>query len=575
MRAAVASTLWYGLHIGLAGRLRYPHAAVSVSELERGLELHYHSLGGALERSVVGDAGTQRGGLIKALLSDGMLDLMAWLDREQVHLPRLVDRYPTRALNRELYFWLVAFLAEELPSADEASLPLGVRHLLRGVSASTRLAERYPPLGERYRRLCAAELEQRSSVLPNWDSTSTHPVLVLEAAIRYALGSPQPPRDEWLRRAVDAVRRGAPVPTLPSQRSRMLLPFLPVALWGHPAISLPGLRLLQFKRHMRRTSRGTSKALARPRFDPADCPDPVRGAPAGGRFVYPEWQYQRHAYGPEWCVVSERVPAGDGRIQFGRSAGSLAGRVRRQFEALRQLSGWNRRLESGDELDVDAYVESLTDARGCGRRSSRIYRQRVRRWRDLSVAVLMDSSRSTEAWVGQDRVIGIARQSMLVLAEALAAAADDFALFAFASDSRLRVTCYRIKDFSEAYGESAHHRLSALHPEQYTRMGAAIRHVGARLEGRSPAQKLLLVLTDGRPHDPADGYEGRYALEDTRRALLELRACGVHCFGLTIDQRGREYLPHLFGAGHYAVFADPRSLPQVLPRLYARITRAP
>jgi nitric oxide reductase NorD protein len=41
---------------------------------------------------------------------------------------------------------------------------------------------------------------------------------------------------------------------------------------------------------------------------------------------------------------------------------------------------------------------------------------------------------------------------------------------------------------------------------------------------------------------------------------------------LTIDQRGREYLPHLFGTGHYAVFADPRSLPQVLPRLYARIT---
>jgi nitric oxide reductase NorD protein len=107
-------------------------------------------------------------------------------------------------------------------------------------------------------------------------------------------------------------------------------------------------------------------------------------------------------------------------------------------------------------------------------------------------------------------------------------------------------------------------------------MGAAIRHVGARLEERSPAQRLLLVLTDGRPHDPADGYEGRYGLEDTRRALLELRSRGVHCFGLTIDQRGCEYLPHLFGAGHYAVFADPRSLPQVLPRLYARITaRAP
>ena len=46
----------------------------------------------------------------------------------------------------------------------------------------------------------------------------------------------------------------------------------------------------------------------------------------------------------------------------------------------------------------------------------------------------------------------------------------------------------------------------------------------------------------------------------------------VHCFGLTIDRRGRAWLPHLFGPGHYAVFSRPDALPSVLPRLYARIT---
>jgi nitric oxide reductase NorD protein len=572
VNASLGSTLWYGLNIGLAGRLRHPQAAVSVGELERGLELHYHSLGGTLARRVVGDAGSQRRGPLKAVLSDGMLDLMAWLDQEQVHLPKTVDRYATLALNRELYFWLAAFLAEDVPLGDEASLPLGVRHLLRGVATSSRVGDRYPPLGERYRRLCAAELEQRRSVLPHWDATSKHPVLVLEAAMRYALGGAQPPPDEWLVQALDAVRRGEPIPRPLPPRNRGLLPFLPVALWGHPAMSMPGVRFLRFKRQMRRRDRGTSKALARPRFDPAHRPDSVEGAAAHGQFVYPEWQYQRHAYRRDWCVVSERVPAGNGRIAFDGTASSLAGQVRRQFEALRQMPGWRRHVESGDELDLDAYVESQSDARGCGRRSPRIYRERVQRWRDLSVAVLLDSSRSTQAWVGEDRIIGIARRSMLVLAEALAATADDFALFAFASDSRLRVTCFRIKDFSEAYGEATHQRMAALQPQHYTRMGAAIRHAGARLEGRSPAQKLLLVLTDGRPNDPTDGYEGRYGLEDTRRALLELRTRGVHAFGLTIDQRGRAYLPHLFGVGHYAVFGDPRSLPQLLPRLYARIT---
>jgi nitric oxide reductase NorD protein len=571
MHASLGSTLWYGLHIGLAGRLRYPQAAVALADLERGLELHYHSLGGALARRVVGDAGTQRRGLLQAV-SEGMLDLMAWLDQEQVHLPKVVDRYPTPALNRELYFWLAAFLAEERSLDDHRTLPAGVRHLLHGVAASARLARRFPPLGARYRRLCAAELEQRSSVLPNWDATATHPVLVLEAAMRHALGSPQPPRDEWMMQALDAAQRGAPLPEPPPNWKRIALPFLPVALWGHPGLSAPGLRLLQIKRQMRRRDRGASKVVARPRFDPEQQPDPASGAAARAQFVYPEWEYRRRAYRQDWCAVSEHPPAAEGRLGFDRATSALAGQVRRQFEALRQIPGWERHLESGDELDLDAYVGSMSDARGCGQRDSRIYRERTQRWRDLSVAVLMDSSRSTQAWVGQERVIGIARRSMLVLAEALAMATTDFALFAFASDSRLRVTCYRIKAFNEAYGEAARQRLAAMQPQQYTRMGAAIRHVGARLEACSPGQKLLLVLTDGRPNDPTDGYEGRYALEDTRRALLELRLRGMHCFGLTIDRRGREYLPHLFGAGHYAVFADPHALPQVLPRLYARIT---
>ena len=103
-------------------------------------------------------------------------------------------------------------------------------------------------------------------------------------------------------------------------------------------------------------------------------------------------------------------------------------------------------------------------------------------------------------------------------------------------------------------------------------MGAAIRHVGGRLHDRAHIQKLILVVTDGRPHDPTDRYEGRYALEDTRRAVQEVRARGMQCYGLTIDQRGRTWLPHLFGPGHYAVFSRLDALPAVLPRMYARIT---
>lgn len=572
MRTGWAGVLWYGTVIGLAGRLRHPGAAVSMDELRRGLDLHHHILGGALSRRVVGDAGLQRNP-IRATVPNAVLDLMAWLDPEQVHLPKAVDRYPTPALNRELYFWLAAFLALDEPLDNERSWPLSVRHLLRGVATSFRVVQAFPALAERYGRLCAAELAQRSAVLPRWDASSKRPVLVLEAGIRHALGAAQPPRDAWLAEALDAVQRGVPIARPWPHRSNALLPFLPVALWSHPAGYVHGLRLAFFKRRTRRRAHGIPKTLAQPRFDPRHEPESSDGAPADGRFVYPEWAYQNRAYRTDWCAVFEQIPSGgDGGTRFHDASTALVSQVRKQFEALRQLSGWQRRLDNGEDLDLDAYVESIADARGCGRPSTGVYRSRTRRWRDLSVAVLVDSSRSTEAWVGERRVIGIARDAMLVLAEALAACADDFALFAFASDSRLRVACYRVKGFDEAYGDATRARMLALRPHHYTRMGAAIRHVGVRLGARSSAQRLLLVLTDGRPNDPSDGYEGRYGLEDTRRALLELRMRGMHCFGLTIDRQGREYLPDLFGPGHYAVLADPRALPQVLPRLYGRIT---
>lgn len=571
MVARWAGVLWYGAHIVLAGRIRHAESAVTIADLRRGLDLHYHTLGGTLDRRVVGDAGL-RGNRLAATFSSGVHDLMAWLDPEQVHLPRSINRYPTRALNRELFFWLAAYLAEDRPLAGVATLPAGVRHLLRGVATSARVERAFPALGARHARLCAAERAQRASVLPGWDVPGSHPVRALETAIRHALGSPLPPPDPWLADAIAAARAGSAIPPRAWPHRGAPVPFLPVALWGQPPSPTAGMRLFSFKRRLRRRTHGDNARIVRPWFDTSARGALAPGAPVRGRFTYPEWSAQLHGYRADWCLVTEQVPVGRGRARFDEPAHVLAQQVRRQFEGLHHLHGWSRRRESGDELDLDACVQAICDQRACGRPHTQVWQQRVRRRRDLSVAVLMDTSRSTEAWVGEHRVIGIARRSMLVLGEALATAQDDFALFAFDSDTRLRVTCHRLKDFDESYGDDTRRRLLVLEPQHYTRLGAAIRHVGARLDQRAGAQRLLLVLTDARPHDPADGYIGHAALEDTRRALLEQRARGMQCVGLTIDQRGAVYLPRLFGSGHYAVLADPRALPQVLPRLLARIT---
>ena len=561
------SMLWYHLVTGLAGRLRHPRAAVWLDGCDRALSLHYHALGGDPNRGVTADSGPG------AVLTRGTHrgnDLLAWLDRDRMHLPERINRFPTQSLNRELYFWLAAFFALDRALDGEDRLPGGLRHLFRGLATSTRVLEKFPSLAPRYRRLCAAELAERRDALPAFGNSSANPAHRIEAAIRYALGSSTPPGDPWLAASVDEARLGA-CPAPPAHW-RHATPFLPVFLWGCPRTEIAGLRLRWLKRRRRRRARGASRSLARPRFESGRRVEPPTGTPSRGEHLYREWDCRAGAYRAQWCRVTEQAPQSTGRAGSGPDVSALADRVRRRFEILREVRGWTRGLEAGDELDLDAFVESVADRRSHGVRSSRVFRRRENLERDLAVAVALDMSRSTAAWIGEHRVIEVARQSMTVLADALSAAGDEFALYAFASDSRLRVRCHRLKGFDERYDDGTRRRLRAVEPGDYTRMGAAVRHVGRRLRERNNARKLMLVITDGRPHDPTDGYEGRYALEDTRRALRELRVNGVHCVGLTIDRRGRSWLPHLFGPGHYSVFSRPDALPAVLPRLYARIT---
>ena len=102
-------------------------------------------------------------------------------------------------------------------------------------------------------------------------------------------------------------------------------------------------------------------------------------------------------------------------------------------------------------------------------------------------------------------------------------------------------------------------------------MGAAIRHASSILANQKTSQKLLLILTDGKPND-LDEYEGRYGIEDTRKAILEAKEMGLHPFCVTVDKDAKEYLPHLFGVNGFVLVSKPEELPEKLVHLYALLT---
>ncbi len=289
-----------------------------------------------------------------------------------------------------------------------------------------------------------------------------------------------------------------------------------------------------------------------------------------GAVLLPEWDYGRQHYRKNWCAMREKdvPPVHDGFVAEALTRhGALVGRLRRTFEAMRDENRKLKRQPYGDEVDLDALVEAIADTRDGREMSDRLFTRMHRAERNIAVAFMIDMSGSTKGWINDAE-----RETLLLLSEALEVLGDRYAIYGFSGVTRKRCELYRIKRFDEPYNDEVRARISGIRPQEYTRMGFAIRHLTALLAAVEARTKLLVTLSDGKPDDYHDGYRGRYGIEDTRQALIEAKRAGVHSFCITIDKEAREYLPHMHGAAHYVIIDDVRALPLKVPDIYRRLT---
>ncbi|WP_163557748.1 VWA domain-containing protein [Halomonas sp. NO4] len=313
------------------------------------------------------------------------------------------------------------------------------------------------------------------------------------------------------------------------------------------------------------------QAASRLKLDLDLAPDEATGGRLAGRHTYPEWHHRKQVYLPDHCVVHSDVQSEEGEDwEPDEATRRRIRRVRREFEALRPRREILRGQLDGSELDMDAVIRSRCDLAATGEASDRIYLSAREQARDLAVSILIDVSLSTEAWLEDRRVLDVEKEALLVLGHGLAGCGDDYAIHCFTSHRRHKVWVNTLKGFEERMSERVARRIAALRPGHYTRMGPAIRHVTQELAKRPNRHRLLLVLTDGKPND-TDYYEGRYGIEDTRKAVLEARQQEVKVFGVTVDSEGHQYVPHLFGRGSYAILNRPEHLSLALPDIYRQI----
>ena len=290
-----------------------------------------------------------------------------------------------------------------------------------------------------------------------------------------------------------------------------------------------------------------------------------------GALFYPEWDMGREHYRKNWCVVREKEvpPVHDGfqRETLEKHAG-LVKHLRKSFEAMRDENRLLKRQVDGDEVDIDALVEAIADARDGREMSDRLFVRQHRAERNIAVAFMVDMSGSTRGWINEAE-----REALVLLCEALERLGDRYAIYGFSGVTRKRCELFRIKTFAEPYSDAVKARISGIRAQEYTRMGFAIRHLTKLLNEVDAATKVLITLSDGRPDDYFDGYRGQYGIEDTRMALLEARRAGVHPFCVTIDREARDYLPHMYGAARYIILDDVRQLPFKVSDIYRRLTR--
>lgn len=608
--------IWHDMASRIGAETFHADAAVAFSDLRPSLAMLFRALGGSASVDLSEAAPVRVGhrrSLRRRLTHGRESGVRPSFDGERLRLPPAIGCFEDTALNRAAYLWLTA--AAALANVDFASLPTpedrpGLQdesYIRLNAAARAAILKACPGLYERHETMCACVLDARPAGGP-----------AVERAIRAELTGRSL---DTIEHAGSGSARVAPIP--------FWLDFLPPETGGHaveedaeeqspPPLAAMTKRKIGERRDLDQADRKDSfivhrfesiltwaesmninrsvdddddenaqkaaddqdritlskhhkKAASRLRLHLDLSPAEAEHARLSDELTYPEWNHRTASYMCDHCRVLEAdaEPAEDtGAIL----SSHRADQVRRQFETLRPRRILSPRQTEGAELDLDALIVSRAELKATGRGSDRIYMASRQIERDLSVAILLDTSRSTEADMGGTCVIDVARDAVSALAHGLDACGDRFGIWGFSSLKRTRVFVRRCKGFDEPMSRGVDRRIAGLRPGHYTRLGTAIRHVTAQLNGEGAAQRLLLVLTDGKPND-LDHYEGQHGIEDSRMAVREARRAGLALHGVIIDEDGQDWFARIFGRGGFTLLPRPERLHVALPEIYRSLTQ--
>lgn len=292
----------------------------------------------------------------------------------------------------------------------------------------------------------------------------------------------------------------------------------------------------------------------------------------GFHLKYDEWDFKKRNYLPGFCKVYPKTQIKTHPSYYKNTMAkyktTLNG-LRKMLTSVNNKMQQQRRQLQGEAFDLDALTDLYTDIHSGKSPDERVYLSNRKKNKDIAILVLLDLSLSSDGYAAGNRVIDVEKEVSILFGEILHEFDIDFAIDGFYSKTRNFTTYLTLKDFNENWN-SAKHKIGAIEPNGYTRIGPALRHAGARLDQIDYKNKWIIVLSDGKPND-YDKYEGQHGIQDIKQALRELNERKINSYALAIEAQAKYYLPQMFGQNHYQILTSPEALLKSLVKLYEKI----
>jgi nitric oxide reductase activation protein len=290
-------------------------------------------------------------------------------------------------------------------------------------------------------------------------------------------------------------------------------------------------------------------------------------------FVYDEWCQEENDYFPDYCQVYEKRFEKKFAIPITEEVYTEVKKVKKIFELIKpQLAHREKYLPEGETINEDVLLDYLVQRKKEPSPEIKYYEKPFIQKRDLAVLILLDISGSTGEPAEDKRVIDIEKNAALILGQGLAVLGDRFSICGFSSNGRENCSFLIFKDFDDPWNRESNSRLLSAWPMNSTRIGAALRHAGYKFLKVEARQRLIILITDGKPSDTAYDPVSRYAQHDVRMACEENKRKYIHTFCISTQENSIADMEIMFPDRRFAILKDIHQLINILPRLYIKMT---